>query len=1133
MPLIAEPATHDPAVPAGPTIDSAEPGRIRPGSRLALTTRRSRSPLRPGRARRRVVRPAVALQRRRLQQRRGRVRRPGRVDRRTTRPRALLPGLPRPPAAVPVDRVDRLPAPLGRLVGRFAAIVFGVLTVLLVFELGRLLYGRGAGVIAAAVMALMPYHVIVTRQVLLDGPQTFFTTLTLYLLARYAASQRRFWLLAAGAGHGPGRAGQGADGALLRRDLRLLRPGARRSRVRLRDLLLAAVVMAITIIPFPLSIAFSGRSRTGGQLPRLAAVPAAEPRPAFYPTAFPSAIGLRSARPPWSASSSAGAGGAGRGARRCSCRGSLVPAAFFELWPVKGFQYLLPCAPAIARPVRGRAGAADDAVLEPAPGVARHARACRSRRRADRLHARLVDAASTSGPRARRRSSRAPAACRADASPAVGADARAGGRDAAHDRPVDGEHHPVLRPPQGVRALGQPEPAAPQPGLRAAAEPRPRDPQRRGAVHRLGRLLGVALALLLDEPARRTCRATTAASSSRTPSRPARAAGTASPSSSSTRCARDAAPAHAAACVGGVADRAGGRGRRRPGTAHADPALRLADAGEPLLRQLLRHLPGRRRASRRTCCQPIDRPDPAQGCVEPLHLGANGGARPRAQHRASSRRSTTTGGWTASSTRYNAHAASRARCRSATTTTATFPYYWNVADDYVLFDRFFSVGAAAAASWNHLYWVTGTPGQPGVATRSRRAASATSRRSSTGSRRRGSPGSSTSRTTTRPSPSATRRAATARRRSVWVPLLAYDRFIDDPKLFSHIVDLDEYYQRPRRRARCRPSPTSSPPGASEHPPGSIQAGQTFVRTLINELMRSPHWNSSAFMWTYDDWGGWYDHVTPPQVDAYGYGFRVPALLVSPYARKGYVDHTTTDFTSVLKFIEENWRLAPLAERDRKAGEHRRRVRLHAAAAAAGAARPDPDRRRVHQTVRTAIVYRAYGAALVSPLLIVAIGALRRPRRRAGARGGGTRHEAPRSCRSRPAARSPVAAAPAAPAAAPPRDRDDHDRARRRPASSSPYRGETFRTGGDGSVAIDVSATPRPADPRLEVKVRGRQTASDRRVRFTRWLRQCPAARRRARDRAARVVAVRRPGRAARRRAARPAARAEVGDGRGA
>jgi phospholipase C len=80
-------------------------------------------------------------------------------------------------------------------------------------------------------------------------------------------------------------------------------------------------------------------------------------------------------------------------------------------------------------------------------------------------------------------------------------------------------------------------------------------------------------------------------------------------------------------------------------------------------------------------------------------------------------------------------------------------------------------------------------------------------------------------------------------------------------------------------------------------------------------MRSPYWDNSVFLWSYDDWGGWYDHVVPPQVDSIGYGFRVPALMVSAYARKGYIDSTQLDFSSDLKFIEQNWNIQPLAARD--------------------------------------------------------------------------------------------------------------------------------------------------------------------------------------------------------------------------
>ncbi len=106
-----------------------------------------------------------------------------------------------------------------------------------------------------------------------------------------------------------------------------------------------------------------------------------------------------------------------------------------------------------------------------------------------------------------------------------------------------------------------------------------------------------------------------------------------------------------------------------------------------------------------------------------------------------------------------------------------------------------------------------------------------------------------------------------------------------------------------------------PSGLSEHPPGDISVGQSFGVTTVTSLMRSSAWDSSVFVVSWDDWGGWYDHVPPPQVDADGYGFRVPAIIVSPYARSGTIDNTTYDFTSILKFIEDNWNLQPLTARD--------------------------------------------------------------------------------------------------------------------------------------------------------------------------------------------------------------------------
>jgi phospholipase C len=91
---------------------------------------------------------------------------------------------------------------------------------------------------------------------------------------------------------------------------------------------------------------------------------------------------------------------------------------------------------------------------------------------------------------------------------------------------------------------------------------------------------------------------------------------------------------------------------------------------------------------------------------------------------------------------------------------------------------------------------------------------------------------------------------------------------------------------------------------SEHPPGLVSQGQSYVTNLVNAVMRSKDWNSSAIFLSWDDWGGFYDHVNPKTVDANGYGLRVPGIVISPYARKGYIDHQTLSHDAYLKFIED-------------------------------------------------------------------------------------------------------------------------------------------------------------------------------------------------------------------------------------
>jgi phospholipase C len=82
-----------------------------------------------------------------------------------------------------------------------------------------------------------------------------------------------------------------------------------------------------------------------------------------------------------------------------------------------------------------------------------------------------------------------------------------------------------------------------------------------------------------------------------------------------------------------------------------------------------------------------------------------------------------------------------------------------------------------------------------------------------------------------------------------------------------------------------------------------------VTGVVNAIMESPMWPHSAVFVTWDEWGGFYDHVPPPRVDLSGLGIRVPMLVISPYAKRGYVDHTVGEFCAPLKFVQDNWFLA--------------------------------------------------------------------------------------------------------------------------------------------------------------------------------------------------------------------------------
>ncbi|HQY89967.1 MAG: glycosyltransferase family 39 protein [Caldilinea sp.] len=230
------------------------------------------------------------------------------------------------------------------VIGRQASAAIGVATVLLVFLLGNRLYGRRAGLIAALLLAVMPYHVIPTRQVLLDGPMTLYATLTLYLLARFADTERPVWLYAVSIAMGL---------TFLAKETGILLVGAIYAflalspeiRVRIRDAVLSLALMVLTMLPYPLSVSLAGGGSGGKTQQYLVWQLFRRPNHTwdFYLTVAPPAIGIgvivAAAACLWLLR------------HRITWREKLlvmwilVPVAFFQLWPTKGFQYLLPIAP--------------------------------------------------------------------------------------------------------------------------------------------------------------------------------------------------------------------------------------------------------------------------------------------------------------------------------------------------------------------------------------------------------------------------------------------------------------------------------------------------------------------------------------------------------------------------------------------------------------------------------------------------------------------------------------------------------------------------------------------------------------------------------------------------------------------
>ena len=152
----------------------------------------------------------------------------------------------------------------------------------------------------------------------------------------------------------------------------------------------------------------------------------------------------------------------------------------------------------------------------------------------------------------------------------------------------------------------------------------------------------------------------------------------------------------------------------------------------------------------------------------------------------------------------------------------------------------------------------------------------------------------------------------------WNPLPAFPKVMGDVAQRNRLVDASQFYTDAANGTLPQVSWVIPSGAVSEHPPSGVHEGMEYVTGLVNEIMTGPNWNTTAIFISWDDWGGFYDHVAPPTVDALGFGIRVPGLVISPYARQGFIDHKTYSFESWLRIVEERFGVTPMTARDNTA-----------------------------------------------------------------------------------------------------------------------------------------------------------------------------------------------------------------------
>ncbi len=158
---------------------------------------------------------------------------------------------------------------------------------------------------------------------------------------------------------------------------------------------------------------------------------------------------------------------------------------------------------------------------------------------------------------------------------------------------------------------------------------------------------------------------------------------------------------------------------------------------------------------------------------------------------------------------------------------------------------------------------------------------------------------------------------------IWSAFGAVRHIRDTSAWKQHIRPVDTFVADARKGDLPAVSWVTPTYEVSDHPDAgaSLCRGENWSTRIIDALMLGPDWPTTAVFLSWDEWGGFYDHVKPPKVDAFGMGFRVPLMVISPYARTGHVDHRLGEFASVLRFVDENWGITQrLTNRDERAND---------------------------------------------------------------------------------------------------------------------------------------------------------------------------------------------------------------------